>query len=74
MPFEFRMSPFWSHRLAKPIKEQLTQWGIPHSWFVDDILILGQTEQQTTERASKAIQLLTELGIQINRKKFISQP
>ena len=48
--------------------------GIPHSWFVDDILILGQTQAQTMERESKIVQLLAHLGIQINLKKSLSQP
>ena len=48
--------------------------GYPHSWFVDNILIIGQMEQKSTERANKALQFLTKLGIQINRKKSLNQP
>ena len=73
MPFGWSLNPFWSLRLAKLIRERLTQWGLPNSWVVEDILILGQTKAQTMDRASKAVQILTQLGIQINLKKSLSQ-
>jgi len=74
MPFGWSLSPFWAHRLAKPIRERLSQWGIPHAWWVDDIMILGSSLEQTTARATQVIQLLTTLGIQINIEKSMAQP
>jgi len=37
MPFGWSLSPFWAHRLAQPIRQKLADWGIPHSWYVDDL-------------------------------------
>jgi hypothetical protein len=74
MPFGWSLSPFWSHRLAKPIRQKLQEWGIPHAWFVDDVLILGSSQLETTQRAQQVIQLLTQLGVQINREKSMTEP
>ena len=54
---------------SKANQRKTDRVGDPHSWFVDDILILGQTEAQTLERDSKTVQLLTQLGTQVNHKK-----
>ena len=69
MPFGWTMSPFWAHRLALPVRKQLTEWGIPHSWRVDDVLILGRSQEETNLRATKLVNLLTSLGIQVNPDK-----
>ena len=74
MPFGWSMAPFWSHRLAKPIRQRLQEQGIPHAWFVDDVLILGQSAQQAAQNATYLVKLLTSLGIQINKDKSMTEP
>ena len=74
MPFGWAMSPWWSNKLSKPIRRWLTAQNWPYTWWVDDILLLGTTEQEVTHRAVKLINLLTELGIQVNREKSMTQP
>ena len=73
MPFGWIISYFWSHRLAKPIREKLTQWGIPNAGNKrhHDSVTDGRSNP---ERASKTVQLLTQLGKQVNQKKSLSQP
>ena len=69
MPFGWSLSPFWANQWAKPIKRWLNQKGIHHIWWVDDVMILGETKQETEEKATQFIQLLTSLGMQINLEK-----
>ena len=74
MPFGWSLSPFWSHRFAQPIRHQLHRMNIIHSWWVDDLLVLGETPEEVTEKALKVINLLTRLGIQINSEKTMREP
>ena len=74
MPFGWSMAPFWSHRLAKPIRQRLQEQGIPHAWFVDDVLILGRSAQEAAQNATYLVKLLTSLGIQINKDKSMKDP
>jgi hypothetical protein len=73
MPFGWSLSPFWSNRLAKPIRSKLNDWNIAHSWWVDDILILGSTKQEVEWKATRLITLLTKLGIKVNQKKSMAE-
>jgi hypothetical protein len=73
MPFGWSLSPFWSNRLAKPIRALLNDWDIAHSWWVDDILILGSTKQEVEQKAAKLVQLLTTLGIKVNQEKSMTE-
>ena len=72
MPFGWSMAPFWSHRLARPIRQRLQTEGIPHAWFVDDVLILGKTAPEAARSAAYLVSLLTDLGIQVNKNKSMN--
>jgi hypothetical protein len=61
MPFGWASSPYWANKLAQPVKTWLNQRGWAHLWWVDDILILGETKEQTEDRAAQLIELLTKL-------------
>ena len=74
MPFGWSMSPFWAHRMSKPIRALLNQWNVPHAWWVDDILILGRDKADVCTSATRLINLLTKLGVCINPSKSMSQP
>ena len=67
------MSPYWANKLAQPVKTWLNQKGWPHVWLVDDILLLGNSKEQVENRAAEVINLLTELGMQINPEKCMTQ-
>ena len=72
MPFGWAMSPWWSNKLTKPIRSWLNNRQWAHSWYVDDILVLGKTQQETEQRAAALVQLLTDLGIRVNQAKSMS--
>jgi len=60
MPFGWAASPWWAQKMAKPIQAWMNQNNIPHCWWVDDILILGD--------------LLSSLGIRVNKDKSMTAP
>jgi hypothetical protein len=41
---------------------------------VDDIMLLGETPQQVISRASATIDLMTSLGVRVNRSKSMQSP
>lgn len=73
MPFGWTLAPWWSTKLSKPIRSWLHDNLIPHAWFVDDVLIMGTTKDETEQRAAQLINLLTQLGVKINKKKSMTQ-
>ena len=50
MPFGWSMSPWWSTKLAKPIRAWLNDQGVPHLWYIDDVFVLGSTRIEAEER------------------------
>ena len=73
MPFGGSLSPYWANRLARPIKQWLSDRGLEHCWSVDDILLLAPTKQEAEHRATELINLLTTLGMQINAEKTMKE-
>ena len=51
MPFGWSLSPFWSHRLAQPIRRVLHECNIRHSWWVDHLLLLGEPPEEVERKA-----------------------
>lgn len=74
MPFGWACSPWWAHKLARPIQAKLNEMGIIHVWYVDDVLIVGRTPQEVEHQTAAAIQLMTRLGIQVNQDKSMKVP
>ena len=69
LPFGLQSSPFWAHRLAKPMLQHLRGRGTVMCWYVDDILLLGESPAHVFSQLTYFIQLLTRLGIRINFPK-----
>ena len=74
MPFGWGPSPWWAHKLSQPIRAAMNDHGIHHCWWVDDLLILGQTPEETATHTLWTITLLTALGLKINKEKSITTP
>ena len=45
-----------------------------YTWWVDDILLLGNSSQEVAHKMCLLIDKLTDLGIQINRDKTNTEP
>ena len=73
MPFGWSMSPFWAHRMSKPIRALLNQWNVPHA-VGRRHPILGRDKADVCTSATRLINLLTKLGVCINPSKSMSQP
>ena len=73
MPFGWALSPYWANKMTKPIRAWLNNKQWPHTWWVDDILILGETQAQTEHRAAELINLFTALGVTVNQEKTMPQ-
>jgi hypothetical protein len=73
MPFGWSLSPYWAHRLARPIREWLNQQKWAHCWWVDDILLLGETKAEVEHRATALVDKLTQLGMAVNTEKSMTQ-
>ena len=73
MPFGWSLSPYWAHRMAKPIKAFLADNGIRCCWWVDDILIVAATKQQCEDHAAFLVHTLTNLGIKLNIDKSMAE-
>lgn len=74
MPFGLACSPYWAHRLAHPIVQQMRRRGATLIWYVDDVLVLGQTPEEVSGWVSELLSLLSKLGVQLNRRKSVLEP
>ena len=74
MPFGWSQAPYWAHRLARPIRSWLNRQGWAHCWWVDDVLLLGSSPQEVTDRACQLVDQLTKLGIRVNVEKSMQVP
>jgi hypothetical protein len=73
MPFGWALAPWWANKFSKPIKAWLNHQQWEHCWWIDDVLILGETKKQTEERATALVNKLTTLGITVNKEKSMQQ-
>ena len=69
MPFGWSMSPWFANKMAKPLQGWLHQHGIHHLWYVDDVLCLGRTKEETEVAAAKLVGLFNNTGICVNVAK-----
>ena len=69
MPFGWALAPWWANKFNKPIRTWMNQAQIPHCWWIDNVLILGEAATQVDHRAITVVNMLTSLGIQVNLAK-----
>jgi len=48
MPFGLHFSPYWTGRLAQIVEKTLRRQGVHLIWYVDDILILGDSQKSVS--------------------------
>ena len=70
LPFGLKSSPFWAHRLAKPLIAWARGKGWQIAWYVDDLLLLGESRQEVLSKACQLVALFSQLGIQIHQSKW----
>jgi hypothetical protein len=69
LPFGLQCSPFWAHRLAKPVIQFLRAQGLIICWYVDDILLLAPSQEMCLLQTRFLFQVFTLLGLRLNLTK-----
>lgn len=72
-PFGWSSSPYYFHKLLRPVKQFLSVNGIRSSIFVDDTLIPAQ-KKFITDHTDFAVTTFTDLGFDINYPKSQLDP
>ena len=67
--FGLASSPYWDHRLSKPILEWARAQKQTLVWYVDYVLILGKSAHKVETSATLLLQKLTSLVIHLNPSK-----
>ena len=69
LPFGLCLAPFLFTALTKPIVAYLRSRGIRVIFYLDDILVIGGSEEECKENLAFVLNLLQSLGFLINWKK-----
>jgi hypothetical protein len=69
LPFGLSASPAWCERILSVVDFELRSRGIKSIRYVDDFLLIGQTEEETSHAMSVLTSILTRLGLRINNAK-----
>lgn len=74
MSFGTCVAPFTFTALLKPVLAHLHQLGFRATAYLDDLLLVGATFEETQAAVRTTVQLLTELGLPINTEKSCLVP
>ena len=74
LPFGLQCSPYWTHKLARPLISYLRNLGVKLVWYVDDILILGTCPADVRSSLATAVRLFNDVGVQVNWTKSTPTP
>ena len=74
LPFGLASAPRVFTKLMKPVLSILRQRGIRLIAYLDDFLIMGETQQLTLQHAATTLNLLDGLGFVINYPKSLLVP
>lgn len=69
MPMGLSSAPYVFTKMLKPVLNKLRSLGIFCVMYLDDIFVIGRTQQETQDHVKKIIYLLEHLGFIINYKK-----
>jgi hypothetical protein len=69
LPFGLATAPRVFTKLMKPVVALLRQWGIRLIIYLDDILIMAESQDLVLHQAASTLNLLESLGFLVNYKK-----
>ena len=74
LPMGLKSSPFWLHRLQRPLLQHFRNQAMSIVWYVDDLLILGSSPFQVQQHIRYIISMFNQLGLQLNVDKCQMEP
>ena len=74
IPFGLSTAPFTFTKLTKPVIAFLRKRGVLCLVYLDDFLILGNSEQKCRKNVKLTVSLLESLGLLVNCEKSCLQP
>ena len=74
LPFGLSSAPWVFTKITRPIMTVLRSMGLRTITYIDDILILAESETQAREHTAALIILLENLGLVINHSKSQTTP
>jgi hypothetical protein len=69
LPFGLSSAPRIFTKIMRVVMQQIHKLGIVASDYLDDLLIISQSEAKAERNTRTVLKLLTSLGFEINRKK-----
>ena len=70
LPFGLTSAPRVFTKVLKPVIASMRQRGIRCLIYIDDLIIVASSKMECNEQAVFAVQLLTDLGFNVNMKKI----
>ena len=74
LPFGLASAPFTFTKILHPVMVVLRQLGIRLIVYLDDILVLGRTAEETSQAVTTLLHLLYTLGFVVNLAKSVLTP
>jgi len=69
LPFCLHCSPYWTGRLAQVVEKTLSHQGVHLIWYVDEILILGDSQNYVSTNLEILLQTCNEAGLVLSKRK-----
>ena len=69
LPFGLTSAPRVFTKVLKPVIANMRQRGIRCLIYIDDLIIVASSKMECNEQAAFAVQLLTDLGFNVNMEK-----
>lgn len=70
LPFGLRIAPAWASVFIGEVMLMLKARGIRGMAYIDDILIVADSQEQLEEQLKEVLELLRELGLEANETKL----
>ena len=74
LPFGLSSAPWVFTKTLKPALALLREMGVRLIAYIDDILVLAESQDQARNHAKALVYLLQCLGFKVNQKKSVLEP
>ncbi|XP_046744290.1 uncharacterized protein LOC124410169 [Diprion similis] len=74
MPFGLCTAPYVFTKLMKPIAQKLRSKGFVSVFYLDDILLFGQSAQDCRKNVRETRKLIEKTGLTLNMEKCVLEP